>query len=42
MWFSEEKCFKYFVKWKNYDNSENTWEPIRSLKSAGNMVEEFE
>jgi uncharacterized protein YeeX (DUF496 family) len=30
------------VKWKNYDDSQNTWEPIGNLQGCINKVLEFE
>lgn len=32
----------YCVKWKHYDESENTWEPIENLENAIKLVLEFE
>ena len=31
----------YFVSWKNYDASRNTWEPEENLANARDLVEEF-
>ena len=28
----------YEVKWKNYDDKSNTWEPIENLKNANKLV----
>lgn len=36
------KGVEYLVKWKGYDDSENTWEPKSSLKGATEAVEAFE
>ena len=33
---------EYLVKWKGYDNYENTWEPISNLSRARRLVREFE
>ena len=33
---------EYLVKWKGYDNYENTWEPIANLSGARRLVREFE
>ena len=32
----------YFVKWMGYPDSDNTWEPIQSLKSVFPLVKQFE
>lgn len=32
----------YLVKWKNYPDSENTWEPRKNLKGALALVREFD
>ena len=32
---------KYFIKWKNYFISENTWKPIDNLKNAQLTLREF-
>ena len=31
----------YFVKWKGYDDEENTWEPTSHLPDAKRMVDEY-
>ena len=31
---------EYFVKWKNYD--ETTWEPLKNLANAEDLIEKFE
>merc|ERR1712195_5895 len=33
---------EYFVKWKGYATSENTWEPVENLETAQDLVEKFE
>ena len=32
---------EYFVKWKNYPSTQNTWEPIENLANAMQLVDEF-
>jgi chromobox protein 5 len=32
----------YFIKWKNYDNSHNSWEPKSELGNAKEIIKEFE
>jgi len=29
----EQKDQKYLIKWKDYEESENTWEPVRNLEN---------
>ncbi|WP_460824502.1 chromo domain-containing protein [Lysobacter olei] len=31
----------YLVKWKGYDNSENTYEPMRNLRNATQAIEKY-
>lgn len=38
---SRGKVF-YEVKWKDYDEIFNTWEPLSNLKNSMNLVSEFE
>ena len=33
---------EYLVKWKGFDESENSWEPIENLKNAQAVVDAFE
>lgn len=33
---------EYKVKWENYSDSQNTWEPIINLSSVGFLIEEYE
>ncbi|XP_017461466.1 PREDICTED: M-phase phosphoprotein 8-like, partial [Rhagoletis zephyria] len=33
---------KYLVKWEGFSSSENTWEPLESLKDSMDLVTEFE
>jgi hypothetical protein len=32
---------QYQVKWKNYENKDNTWEPIKHLAGCEDMIAEF-
>jgi hypothetical protein len=32
---------QYQVKWKNYENKDNTWEPIEHLAGCEDMIAEF-
>ena len=32
----------YYVKWENYPDSENTWEPVENLDDCKSMLSEFE
>ena len=34
--------YEYEVKWKGYDDSDNTWEPLINLSNASEYVAEFE
>jgi hypothetical protein len=33
---------EYLIKWKGYDNSENTWEPIENLTGCKQLLEEYQ
>ncbi len=33
---------EYRVKWENYPETQNTWEPISNLSSVGFLINEFE
>lgn len=33
---------QYLIKWKDYPNNFNSWEPYNNLKEAWDMIEEFE
>jgi Chromo (CHRromatin Organisation MOdifier) domain len=33
---------QYYVKWKNYGDNENTWEPGRNLKNYGHLIKNFD
>src|SRR5438270_6531071 len=37
----EGQRMEYLIKWKGYDNSQNTWEPTKHLKKCWQMVEHF-
>ena len=41
-YFEDLKIDKYEVKWKNYSNKYNTWEPMENLLAAIDLIEEFE
>ena len=41
-YFEDLKIDKYEVKWKNYSNKYNTWEPLDNLLAAIDLIEEFE
>lgn len=38
----EKGGHEYLIKWKGYDSSQNTWEPISNLNKAKNVLEQFE
>ncbi len=31
----------YYVKWKGYSTSENTWEPLRNLTGCSKLIKKF-
>lgn len=33
---------QYWVKWKNYPDDQNTWEPIANLTNCKDRIDEFE
>jgi hypothetical protein len=37
----EGQAIKYLIKWKDYPNSENTWEPEKHLRRCYGMVRQF-
>ena len=38
---TEDGRVEYEVKWKGYDNSENTWEPANHLMNAQRLLKNF-
>lgn len=36
------KSTQYLVKWKGYNDSDNTWEPKSNLAHAAQLVKEYE
>jgi transposase InsO family protein len=34
--------FEYFVKWKDYPDSDNTWEPLSNLSGAADLLSDYE
>ena len=37
----KERQIKYLVKWKNYPNAENSWEPIENLTNCQGQLDQF-
>ena len=35
------EVLQYLVKWKDYDSSENSWEPSENLEGAPRLVLQF-
>ncbi len=36
-----QKGQSYLVKWKGYEDSENTWEPVKNLGNCQNLLHQF-
>ena len=34
--------FEYLIKWEGYSENESTWEPIKNLKNAKPLLEEYD
>jgi len=39
MW--DNRTFKYLIKWKGYDVSDNTWELVSNVDDAPDLLEQF-
>ena len=37
----KRKSQQYLVKWKNYPDLENTWEPLRNLVNCQLLLQQF-
>jgi hypothetical protein len=37
----ERGRIKYFVKWKGFDESDNSWEPVANVKNAKELIAEY-
>ncbi len=37
----EQKGQKYLIKWKDCEESENTWEPVRNLGNCQSLLQQF-